>query len=143
MQLNNSPLVVEQNHFLTKNVNAYTVCDLDNQPKVPVRSFTIKNCLFCATTIVKNSDKEKWLYSGYGIAFDGKGEWSFGNDFARAVVIFGVDTTSTDKIFEKNFSFQVKQRTTGKVQFLFSRSLLLVLTKLGTRSYFHEVLTLF
>ena len=64
--------------------------------------------MFCATTIVKNSDKEKWLYSGYGIAYDGKGEWSFGNDFARAVVIFGVDTTSTDKIFDKNFSFQVK-----------------------------------
>ena len=38
-------------------------------------------------------------------------------------------TTSTDKIFEKNSSFHVKWRTTGKVQFLFSRSLLLVLTK--------------
>ena len=38
-------------------------------------------------------------------------------------------TTNTDKIFEKNSSFHVKWRTTGKVQFLFSRSLLLVLTK--------------
>ena len=38
-------------------------------------------------------------------------------------------TTSTDKIFEKNSSFQVKQHTTRKVQFLFSRCLLLVLTK--------------
>ena len=39
--------------------------------------------------------------------------------------------TSTDKIFEKNSSFHVKLRTMGKVQFLFSRSLLLVLTKLS------------
>ena len=39
-----------------------------------------KNCLFGATSIVKNSNKEKWVYSAYGIAFDGKGEWSFGND---------------------------------------------------------------
>ena len=32
-----------------------------------------------------------------------------------------------EKIFETNSSFHVKQHTTGKVQFLFSRSLLLVL----------------
>ena len=43
--------------------------------------------------------------------------------------LVGTSTTSTDKIFEKNSSFHVKWRTTGKVQFLFSRSLLLVLTK--------------
>ena len=42
---------------------------------------------------------------------------------------FLLAATSTDKIFEKNSSFLVKQRTTEKVQFLFSRSLLLVLTK--------------
>ena len=41
--------------------------------------------------------------------------------------------TSTDKILEKNSSFHVKQRTTGKVQLLFSRSLLLVLTKFSFR----------
>ena len=34
-----------------------------------------------------------------------------------------------DKIFEANSSFRVKQRTTGKVRFLFARSFLLVLTK--------------
>ena len=47
-----------------------------------------------ATNIVKNSDKEKYVYSGYGIAFDGKGEWSFGNDYARNVIIFGSDNSS-------------------------------------------------
>ena len=26
--------------------------------------------MFVATNIVKSSDKEKWLYSDYGIAFD-------------------------------------------------------------------------
>ena len=35
------------------------------------------------------------MYSGYGIAFDGKSEWSFGNDFARNVIIFGVDNISS------------------------------------------------
>ena len=33
------------------------------------------------------------MYSGYGIEFDGKGEWSYGNDLARNVIIFWVDNT--------------------------------------------------
>ena len=33
--------------------------------------------------------------TGYGIAFDGKGMWSFGNDFTRNVIIFGVDNSSS------------------------------------------------
>ena len=35
------------------------------------------------------------MYSGYGIAFDGKGEWSFGNDYARNLIIFGVYNSSS------------------------------------------------
>ena len=31
--------------------------------------------MFDVTSTVKNSDKEKYVYSGYEIAFDGKGEW--------------------------------------------------------------------
>ena len=48
-----------------------------------------------AAVIVKNSDKGKYVYSAYGIAFDGAGSWSFGYDFARNVVIFGVDNSSS------------------------------------------------
>ena len=44
-----------------------------------------------ATSIVKNNYKEKYVYSGYGIAFEGKGEWSFGNDSAKKVIKFRVD----------------------------------------------------
>ena len=45
--------------------------------------FTLKNCLFGATNIVKGSDNEKYLYSGCGIVFGGKGEWSFNNYTAK------------------------------------------------------------
>ena len=38
-------------------------------------------------------------------------------------------STNMDKIFETISSFHVRQRTTGKVQFLFLRRFLLVLTK--------------
>ena len=57
------------------------------------------------TNIVKNSDNEK--YSGYGIAFDGKGEWNFGNDFARNVVIFGVNNCSPSHTGNCNNKFLI------------------------------------
>ena len=43
--------------------------------------------------------------------------------------------TSTDKIYEKISSFHMRMRATGRVQFLFSRRLFLVLTKF---SFFEE-----
>ena len=80
---------------MTKIVNAYINCDTGTWPNKSIRNFTLKNCLVGATIIVKNSDKEKWIYNGYGIAFDGNGTWSFGNGYARNVVIFGVDNNSS------------------------------------------------
>ena len=41
------------------------------------------------TNITKNSDK--WVYSGYRIAFDGASPRNFGNYFGRNILIFGVD----------------------------------------------------
>ena len=73
------------------------VLNLRNWSEILVRNFTLKNCLFGATNITKHSDKEKWAYSGYGLAFDGKSKWSFGNAFARNVGIFSVDNTSLYK----------------------------------------------
>ena len=51
----------------------------------------LKIAFFGATSTVKNSDKENWVYNGYGVTFDGAGSWHFDNDFARNVVVFGVD----------------------------------------------------
>ena len=55
----------------------------------------IKKLLVGETNTVKNSDEEKWVYSGYGIAFDVAGSWNFGNDHARNVEIFNVDNNSS------------------------------------------------
>ena len=51
--------------------------------------------MFGETNLVKNSDKEKYVYDSYGIAFIGKGEWSFGNGFTRNAIILGVDNISS------------------------------------------------
>ena len=84
MQFNSTPSAVEQNYTI-KTVNVYIVYDLDKWTKIPLRNFTLKNCLFGATNIGKNDKKGKDLYSGYGIAFDVQGSWSFSNDFSRNI----------------------------------------------------------
>ena len=49
---------------MTKTVNFYIVYDLDDWPGNPTNNFKFKNCLFGATSAVKNSDKEKYVCSG-------------------------------------------------------------------------------
>ena len=45
--------------------------------------------------LVQKSDKEKYVYSRYGIKLDSASSWSFSNDFARNVMIFGDDDSSS------------------------------------------------
>ena len=89
-------LAAKQNNYATKIVNVDTVCDLDAWPRNP-NNFKFKNCLFGVTNIVKSCDKEKYVYSGYEIIFDSASSWSFDNDSARNVVIFGVDNSSSSQ----------------------------------------------
>ena len=86
-------LAVEQNNCLTKIVNVYIVYDLDAWPRSPTNNFKFKNCFFRETSIVKNSDKEKYVCSAYAIRFDSTGSWSFDKDFARNVIIFDADNS--------------------------------------------------
>ena len=61
--------------------------------------------MFGATSAVKNIHIEKYVYSGYVITFDGRGSWSLGNDFAKNVVIFGVDNASSSHAYNPKNSF--------------------------------------
>ena len=54
----------------------------------------MKNFLFGATNVLKNSDKEKYVYGRYWIAFDSGGSRSFEDDFAKTLIIIGVDDSS-------------------------------------------------
>ena len=80
---------------MTKIVNVYLVYDSDAWPRNSTKNFKFKPCLFGATSVVQNSGKERWVYSGYGITFDSSGLWGFDNDSCRNVVIFGVDNSSS------------------------------------------------
>ena len=91
IKFDKDPLAVEQNNYATKIVNTSLVYDLDAWPKNPLSNFKFKNSLFGATNILKSSDKEKRVYSGYGIIFDRAGSSNFGNDYVKDVAAFGVD----------------------------------------------------
>ena len=52
-------------------------------------------------------DKSKFTYNGWGIAFDGKGTWSFSSAFARNVVLLGVDNTSSSHTDNQKYNFLV------------------------------------
>ena len=63
---------------------------------------TLENCLFGAVTLTKNADIDKYKYSGYGIGFDGRGNFSFpGGGFGQNVIIFGADMNSSPHIDNK------------------------------------------
>ena len=57
------------------------------------------------TNIVKKNDN-KWIYPDYGKTFHRKGEWSLGNGFARNVVIFGADISSSSHSDNRNKTFE-------------------------------------
>ena len=70
-------------------------------------NFKFKDCFFGATNIVKCSNKEKYEYSGYGTTFDSVSSWSFNNDFAGNVIIFGVDKSSSSHSDNRKKNFLI------------------------------------
>ena len=69
IKLGKNLLAIEKNNYLSKIVNFFIVYNLNDLLKDPFNNFKSKNCLFGATNILKNSDKEKYVYSQYGITF--------------------------------------------------------------------------
>ena len=49
--------------------------------------------------------KSKFTYNGRGIAFDEEGSRSFGNDFTRNIVMFGVDNISSSHTDNRKNNF--------------------------------------
>ena len=70
-------------------VNIYIVYELGASSSNDNDS-TLKNCLFGAVTLTKNTDIDEYRYSGYGVGFDRRSSFSFpGTRFGQNVLIFG------------------------------------------------------
>ena len=62
----------------SKTVNIYIVYEI--RKNFNISSYpTLDHCLFGAVILTKNSDIDKYKYSGYGIGFDRRGTFSMGN----------------------------------------------------------------
>ena len=61
-----------------------------------IRSYTTLDIfLFGAVSLAKNADIDQYKYSRYGIGFDRRGEFSFGNGVGKNCIIFGADLSSS------------------------------------------------
>ena len=89
-------------------VNIYIV--YKTSPKSINSNFVFKNCLFGAIKIenTTNSETDKWQYSGYGIGFDSKGEFTDPDGGSgKKFIIFGADLSNSRHVTNKTRSVLV------------------------------------
>ena len=81
-------------------VNIYIVYEISKNYNISSYP-TLENYLLGAVSLTKHVDIDQYKYSGYGIGFDRKGEFSSGNGFGRNCIIFGVDMSSSIHVNNK------------------------------------------
>ena len=63
---------------------------------------TLSNCLFRSVKLTKNTDLDKYKYTGYGIGFDSRSEYLFtAGSYGKNVIIFGADMSSSVHVDDK------------------------------------------
>ena len=75
-------------------LNLYIVYELNRWSRNATNNFPLKNWWFGLVKVVRNTVKITFIYNAWGKAFHGEGLWSFGNDFARNVVICSAGNSS-------------------------------------------------
>ena len=82
-------------------VNIYIVSEI-KKDNTTSNDHTLKNCLFGAVILTKNSNIDKYGYSGYGIGFDRIGGFSSpGGGVSQNVLILGIDMSFSAHIDNK------------------------------------------
>ena len=97
-----------------KIVKIYIVYEINK--KFTISSYpALENCLFSAIKLTKHPDIDSHKYSRYGIGFDRKGKFSFGDGFRHITIISGVDMTSSVHVdnMKKDFLILGEGRTQG------------------------------
>ena len=77
-------------------VNLYICYTLDRWSRDLDIDFVLGNCLFGSEKLTKNADPDKYKYSGYGIGFDSRSQFSFiDGSMGKNVIVFGADMSSS------------------------------------------------
>ena len=83
-------------------VNLYICYKIDWWSRDLDTDFALGNCLFESLKLTKNADPDEHKYSGYGIGFDSRSEFSLPDEsYGKNVIIFGVYMSSTVHVDNK------------------------------------------
>ena len=95
LKFNGSCLIQDQITYTPQTIlNIYIIYEMTKNNSISSYR-ALENCFFGAVKLTKNTDIEKYKYSGYGIGFDRKGEFSFGDGFGQNIIVFWADMSSS------------------------------------------------
>ena len=89
----NGHCLIKNNIPILKNViNLYIFYTLGPQLRNLSADFKLGNCLFGSVKLTKNADLDKCKYTGFGIGFDSRSEFSLPDgSYGKKVIIFVAD----------------------------------------------------
>ena len=83
-------------------INLYISYTLSPELRSLNAEFTSGNCLFGSVKLTKNTDPDKYLYTGYGIGFNLGSDFSLRDgSMGKNVIIFDTDMSSSVRIDNK------------------------------------------
>ena len=88
LNFNGHCLINNNISILKKVINLYISYVLNPWLRNLKTDFTLKNCLFGSVKLIKNSGPDKYKYSGYGIGFYSRSEFSFTNGSMEKMLLF-------------------------------------------------------
>ena len=99
----NRHCLVKNNISIPKEViNLYISYKIGPQLRHFNTDFTLGNCLFISVKLIKNADPNKYKYTGYGMGFDTRGEFSFSDgSYEKNIIIFGAGVSSFNHVDNK------------------------------------------
>ena len=82
----------KHNFYSSRKNNFFVIYELDTWSKDSNSEYFLEDCLFGSANLSKNSDLDKYVYSGYGTGFDLRSEFALPDgSVSKNVIIFGVD----------------------------------------------------
>ena len=79
--------------------------------------FYFKDCFFGAVKLAKNANSDKYVYSGYGIGFGSRSEFSLTDcSVGKNVIIFGAASSSSVNIDNKGRYHNSWQSSNTKIR---------------------------
>ena len=94
-----------------------TVYKLDSWSQDLNTDFTLKAFLFRGVKLAKNVDRDKYLYSGYGIGFDSRSKFSLPDgSLGKNFIIFGFDVNLSVNIYNKKKDILILGKDLTKIR---------------------------